>query len=481
MVQTLQNRELPPDIGLVVLDECHTASYYSIFKRVMDHYSGGILALSPTFFIGLSATPWRTKKKEGYCQYFQAIAKAPSPDKLIEKGHLSPARCFGWNGLADFDQLESGSDGDFSQESMKALCDEGFNKKVIEKFIEFAPQRKAIAFCANCEQAEDLTKQFNECGVTAETVIGGTSEEDRELIYARFKSGQTQILSSVGVLCEGFDETSVDAVVLARPTKSIALLIQMSGRGLRLHPGKEDCYLLDFCEKFDRLGLPTKERDISLCPNTKKLDFEPTKTCPDCDAVVPIFAQVCPHCGHEFGEGQGEGEQLTLDLDKAMFGEILSEEEKKQCRYLRTQLRNAFRGGRDVGRVPALFFNKFNKIPPKHWFEDAIFRRGRHPHPDQRKADQYALIAQIRKTRVNANNGHLGEMLRNEFGKAFYSLDQIDWWNELGIEKTKDYQLVKEAYQKAIATADKGKAALLNLALEEARNVCSITTIQKAA
>lgn len=43
---------------------------------------------------------------------------------------------------------------------------------------------------------------------------------------------------------EGFDEPSVDCIVVARPTKSTALFIQMVGRGLRTFPGKQDCAVI---------------------------------------------------------------------------------------------------------------------------------------------------------------------------------------------------------------------------------------------
>ena len=69
MVQSIQNRELPPDINLVVIDEAHTTAYFKIITKIFHHYGGGILPLSNCYFLGLSATPWRTKRKEGYCQY----------------------------------------------------------------------------------------------------------------------------------------------------------------------------------------------------------------------------------------------------------------------------------------------------------------------------------------------------------------------------------------------------------------------------
>lgn len=477
MIQSIQNRELPKDIGLVIVDECHTTSYYKIFQRIINNYSNGCLPLSPCYFLGLTATPWRSRKKEGYCQFFQALVKAPHPGKLIELGHLTFARHFGWGGLIDFSQLETGSGGDYTQQSMQKVCNEEFNTTVVEKFLEVCPNRKSIAFCAGVVQAQDLAKQFNAVGIVSEVLTGEVEEGSREEIYARFKSGATQIITSVSCLCEGFDESSCDAAIIARPTKSRALLVQMSGRALRLHPGKNDAFLLDFCGNFHRLGISTKAYPISLCPSNKNDDFELTKECPECHAAVPSFAQICPECGYEFTQ-DGEGEEELGDNDSLEFGEILSDEQKKQLGYLRGQLRKAYKSGKNVGRVSFLFWRKYQFTPPDHWYKDAIFRRGRNPHPQQRKADEQIFLQFLKSTKKNAPKGWLGQMMRREFGYGWYNLEPIKWWEVLGVEMTSDWDVIKSAYQSKISVSEKSSAALLNFCLDEAREFCSVMSIK---
>ncbi|WP_414590126.1 helicase-related protein [Scytonema sp. PCC 10023] len=289
----------------------------------MTTYSGGILPLSPCYFVGLSATPWRTKKKEGYCQFFQAVVRAPHPEQLIKMGHLAYARHFGWNGLVDFSQLDTGRDGDFTQASMQKACDANFNAEVVRRFMELCPDRKTIAFCAGVQQAYNLADQFNAVGVISEVVVGSTSQDTREGIYARFKSGETQLISSVSCLCEGFDETSCNCAIIARPTKSRALMVQMAGRALRLHPGKEDALLLDFCENFQRLGVPTKGYSTPLCPSDKQEPFTPTKECPECHASVPQFAKICPECGYEFPSGEEPEQELGICRNTWQMGHVV--------------------------------------------------------------------------------------------------------------------------------------------------------------
>jgi superfamily II DNA or RNA helicase len=156
---------LPPSFEHTILNICQCVSP-KIIQKVMATYSGGILPLSPCYFVGLSATPWRTKKREGYCQFFQAIVRAPHPEQLIKMGHLAYARCFGWNGLVDFSQLDTGNNGDYSQSSMQTACDSEFNGEVVRRFMELCPERKTIAFCSGVEQAYAGLTQLSQAIVT---------------------------------------------------------------------------------------------------------------------------------------------------------------------------------------------------------------------------------------------------------------------------------------------------------------------------
>ncbi|MGH2415077.1 MAG: DEAD/DEAH box helicase, partial [Microcystaceae cyanobacterium] len=130
MLQSLNRRQLPPDIDLVILDECHTSSYYKTYQRIVNNYSDGIWAISPTQFLGLTATPWRAKKQQGYCHLFQGVVKAPYPQRLIDMDHLSRARQFGYVGLIDESKLEvDSSTGEFTESSMAEVCDSALNSE----------------------------------------------------------------------------------------------------------------------------------------------------------------------------------------------------------------------------------------------------------------------------------------------------------------------------------------------------------------
>lgn len=485
MIQSIQNRQLPPDIDLVIFDECHSSIYYKICWDMMHYYSGGIFALSKCFFVGLSATPWRTKVKEGFCQFFQFVVKTPYPIDLVKQGWLARPRHFGYRGLVDFSKLEVGSSGDYTEASMAKLLDDQFNALVVEHFMELCPTRKAIAFCGSVAQSYDLARQFNEIGIHSEVIVGDIPDKERDKIYEKFREGKTQLISSCLALCEGFDEPSVQAAIIARPTRSRALLIQMAGRALRLHFSKKDTYLLDFCENFDkkRHGLVTKKYPIALCPTNRPEPPSLNKQCPNCHEMVNQFAQICPHCGYVFPSGEDDediGEGNIPD-----FGEILSEEEERQLRYVRSQMLTAYKKGRNPARIKMLFYEKFGYFAPDDWFVGAIFR-GKYPESSRQEYLQF-----LQKTRPDAPEPWIKYMLNLEFGKpgkeyrlkggSIYTPPPIEtetppWWEALHVQPLTSWDSIKKAYQdlvKAWSDSEEELAAdqirLLNLALQQAK------------
>jgi ATP-dependent helicase IRC3 len=90
-----------------------------------------------------------------------------------------------------------------------------------------------------------MAAAFQHAGIAAEALDGTTPVDERRARLRRLKSGETRVLANCGVLTEGFDEPSVDCIIIARPTKSATLFTQMVGRGTRIYPGKEDCLVID--------------------------------------------------------------------------------------------------------------------------------------------------------------------------------------------------------------------------------------------
>ena len=81
--------------------------------------------------------------------------------------------------------------------------------------------------------------------------------EERDAILAKLANGTIDVLTNAMVLTEGWDSPGVACLVLARPTKSMALYRQMVGRALRPAPGKTDALIIDHAGAIFEHGLLT--------------------------------------------------------------------------------------------------------------------------------------------------------------------------------------------------------------------------------
>ncbi|KAJ3090719.1 hypothetical protein HK102_002862 [Quaeritorhiza haematococci] len=127
------------------------------------------------------------------------------------------------------------------------------NKRVVEEYKKrIAPERKrTLVFAVNRRHIANLTEEFRKAGIPAESVDGETRSFDRLKIRKDFEEGKIPVLVNCGIMTEGVDIPAIDAIILARPTRSDVLLQQMIGRGVRRHEGKRDCLVVDFVDLMD--------------------------------------------------------------------------------------------------------------------------------------------------------------------------------------------------------------------------------------
>ena len=209
---------------------------------------------SSKLLLGVSATIDR----EGLGTVFDKIVFARSVATMIKAGYLSPiiARRILTNITLEKIRIQNG---DFAVTDLsEAINTPERNRFIVQKFMEYGGDRKAIVFGCDVAHCHDLAAAFKEFGFKAEAVWGDMDKEARIRVLDDLKNGDIQIAISCGILCEGYDETSISCVVMARPTKSQTLYIQCIGRGLRKHPGKEDCLILDFTDKGHSLDSAMK-------------------------------------------------------------------------------------------------------------------------------------------------------------------------------------------------------------------------------
>lgn len=257
-VQTLSRpnrlRRLPLGYDLVITDEAHHAAAES-YRRIYERVGAG----STCLHVGVTATPNRADHK-GLEGIFQQVTYTKPLTDMIKEGWLSPPKGVTIRTKTNITGVATRG-GDFREAELEAVVNTANRNELIARaMMEHARDRKAIVFAAGVKHAHTLAKVLSDAGVRAEALDGETPPYRREDMFRRFRAGDLRAVVNFGVLTEGFDEPSVDAIVLARPTQSQALYIQMVGRGLRLHPGKRDCLILDVADVSERhplIQLPT--------------------------------------------------------------------------------------------------------------------------------------------------------------------------------------------------------------------------------
>lgn len=232
-------------VGLVIVDECHhaTARTYMDILTDLGCFGGNCIA------VGYTATLVRGDGKSLYPTW-QEVAFSRDISWMVRKGYLIPPR-----GLAvevpDLDlRSVKASRTDFREGELgEALAESLAPELVAAAYLEHAGKRRGLLFAPTVAAAEVFAGALDEAGVSASVIHGGMPLEQRRDILARHRAGLFQVLCNCMVLTEGYDDPSVECVVVARPTKSRGLYIQMVGRGLRVDPerdyAEQDCLILD--------------------------------------------------------------------------------------------------------------------------------------------------------------------------------------------------------------------------------------------
>lgn len=231
---------------ILVIDEAHHSTAPS-YRRIIDELGFND---KTKLVVGLTATPMRTKETEGLGDVFEKIIYSRSISTMIKAGYLVPvvgrriATKIDLKGI----RIEKG---DFEVAGLsRAVNKPERNELIVQKYLLHAQNRKGIAFCADVKHAHDLTRTFQEHNISCATVWGAMDSESRRSTLDDFKRGQLQMLTTVGVLTEGFDETSLSTILMCKPTRSLTLFTQCIGRGLRPHPLKENCLVIDFADNY---------------------------------------------------------------------------------------------------------------------------------------------------------------------------------------------------------------------------------------
>ena len=294
-VQTLHRRKDSIDLarfGLVVIDESHHHGS-RIYAEIVSRVNGAHV-------IGFTATPIR-KGGQLLGDMFDEMVCGPPIRQLQAGGYLCDTE---YMSLPAPDLREvSVSGGDYSEKGLQEKAVPKLIGGVVDHYLAYGG-KKGIVFSCGQKHSHYLRDDFERHGREAIVIDARTPDDERKELEAKYRAEDTGILINCGIFTEGYDLPACDTLVLARPTKSLGLYLQMAGRGLRPAPGKR-LLIIDHGANVYRHGFVEDQREWSL-EKAKPKDliqeeqFERIKkyaACPQCGTVVA--GKKCRTCGHE--------------------------------------------------------------------------------------------------------------------------------------------------------------------------------------
>jgi superfamily II DNA or RNA helicase len=380
-----------PDVKRVNVDECHLAMAPKILE-ILEHYAPKAL------LDGWTATPSR-QTGQGLGNFFTEIKHVTSVRQLIKDGHLCPVEYWGGNtpDMAGIKIVRGDYEiGKLSRASQKLVGD------VVDNWLRLAADRHTIVFSVDVAHCEMLAHKFKSVGIRAEALHSHMGDEDRDEVVRQFKAGILQVLVNVQIASYGFDDPSVNCIVIARKTRSIVLHLQMIGRGMRPavdengdiirdteHPDFKTCMVLDHAGNVPALGQADDlfrwrldmGKKASARVNEKGEPEEPTAHV--CEGVATdgsglvcgyIFSQsrVCPQCGWKVPFTKKDVD--TVDADLVRIGKKLVEKLPEGfpsheiffamlAHYAANHKPNPYKPCYAL----AMFKEKCGEWPPQHW------------------------------------------------------------------------------------------------------------------
>ncbi len=248
MVETLKNRlndELLQidNIGLVIIDEAH----YNSFRKLLSSFKNA-------FILGVTATPLSSNISLPMHENYSELIVGDTIQSLISQGFLAKATTYSFDvGLTS---LKVGINGDYTVKSSDDLyTNMAMQEKLLHAYTEKSLGKKTLIFNNGINTSLYVYETFREAGYAIRHLDNTNNADERKEILQWFKKTPDAILTSVGILTTGFDEPTVETIILNRATKSLTLYFQMIGRGSRKLANKDNFTVLDLGNNAARFGL----------------------------------------------------------------------------------------------------------------------------------------------------------------------------------------------------------------------------------
>lgn len=248
MVETLNNRLRDQildldNIGLLIIDEAH----YNSFGKLLKFYEKGVL-------LGVTATPLSSNINIRMRDTYDDLIVGESIGTLIEKGYLAKATT--WHYHVGLTSLKIGSNGDYTVSSSERLYNNiAMQDKLLSAYREKCLSKKTLIFNNGIATSQYVYATFLDAGLPIKHLDHKHSPRERREILDWFHETPDAILTSVSILTTGFDEPTVECIILNRATRSLTLYFQMIGRGSRILDKKKEFTIVDLGNNLNRFGL----------------------------------------------------------------------------------------------------------------------------------------------------------------------------------------------------------------------------------
>lgn len=246
---------------LIVIDEFHHAAAKS-YERVLAYFH-------PKFLLGITATPDRNDYKDVYALCDGNVAYRMDFIEAVQRGWLAPFRYYGVYDDTDYTKIAWRGNRYDEEQLLQAQLRTEMAENILRAW-EKHKQTKTLVFCSSIRQADFLANYFNEHGYRTVSLHSKQVHITRTKAIELLEKGELDAIFTVDLFNEGVDIPAVDTLLFVRPTESLTIFTQQVGRGLRLHPAKQYCVIIDLIGNYRNADVKLSLFDTKRGESTKK-------------------------------------------------------------------------------------------------------------------------------------------------------------------------------------------------------------------
>jgi superfamily II DNA or RNA helicase len=298
MVETMNKRldimsNYIKNVGMLIIDECHIAN----FNKVLSAFDHAIT-------IGYTATPISASRKRPLNGIYEQIVCCVDIPELIRIGSLVDCDAYAAKNI-DRKMFHIANNGDFDQKEMSdTFSGVKHVKNTVLGYEHHAMGKKTMIFNCSVEHSLLVTAAFAEKGYPVAHIDATVHKSMRDQTIKWFRETPGAILNNIGILTTGFDEPSIEAIIVNKATKSLPLWLQMCGRGSRPYAGKQHFTIVDMGDNYIEHFNWNEGRNWEHAFNNpqdpiKRVGTAPIKICVQCEAMISINSYICKFCNAE--------------------------------------------------------------------------------------------------------------------------------------------------------------------------------------